>query len=57
MANFENIYTSNIIILNRFYLRKYTCLHVITISEKRGHDFKRQQEGVYGSVWREESER
>ena len=31
-------------------------LYVITINEKRGHEIKREQGGVYGRVWREKVE-
>jgi hypothetical protein len=28
-------------------------MYVITINEKQGHEFEREQEGVYGNVWKE----
>jgi hypothetical protein len=31
-------------------------VHAITISEKRGHEFEREWEGVYGRVCMEERE-
>jgi hypothetical protein len=32
------------------------CVCVATIKEKRGHEFERKQEGIYGRIWREERE-
>lgn len=31
-------------------------MHAITVSEKRGHEFKRKWGGVYARVWREKRE-
>jgi hypothetical protein len=31
-------------------------MHRIIIGEKRSHEFEGKQEGVYGTVWREEWE-
>lgn len=31
-------------------------MYALTIDLKRGHEFKGEQEGVYGRVWREERE-
>lgn len=31
-------------------------MHAITINEKRGHEFEREQEGIHGRTWWEERE-
>lgn len=31
-------------------------MHVITTNEKRGHELEREQGGVYGRRWSEETE-
>jgi hypothetical protein len=51
------IHTSNIIRTKKIIFRNiyvYTYIHIIIISEKRGHKFEREQAEVYGKEEREE---
>lgn len=47
-------------VLNRLYLGIYMFIklyiHVVTISEKRGHELGGEQRGIAGKVQREEKE-
>lgn len=61
MFRHVNIYTSNIIPTEKFVFRNmhactYIYMHATTITEKRSHEFEREQECVYGKAWREERE-
>lgn len=54
----ESIHTNNIIwaqrvIFGNIYVYTNKYIHAKTIYEQRGHGFERDQEGVYGRVWRE----
>jgi hypothetical protein len=60
MVSPRNIHTSNRIQTSRLYLEIYVCVCVyiyiyiymreITISEKRGYEFEREQGEIYGNV-------
>ena len=60
----ENMHTSSIIKTEQamfrnthtytyIYICMYVCIYmdVTTINEKRSHEFKQEQGGVYGRVW------
>lgn len=44
------------VIFRNMYVYAHTYVHEITISEKGGHKFEREQGGVYGQVLREVKE-
>ena len=55
MVSPENIHTSNIIqtehiIFRNIFVYTYSYMHITTISEKRGHEFEREQGRVYGKI-------
>ena len=59
MVSSENIHTDYIIQTDRVMFRNiftHTCMNVITITEKRWHEFTVEQGGEYVGVWREERE-
>lgn len=53
----ENMQSSSIVqtkyaIFMNIYAYTYTYRHV-TVTNKKGHEFERQQARVYGEVWKE----
>lgn len=55
----ENIHATNISqgeqgVLMHLELYVFTCKHVATVNERRGHVFERESRVVYGRVWKEE---
>lgn len=44
------------VVFRIMYVYTYTHMHTITISEKGGCEFEREQGEVYGRTWREEME-
>lgn len=58
MIHTENIYTSNIQ-TEFMYFRMYVCMCAcvcVFVCVKRDHELEKNQEGIYGKVWKEEME-
>lgn len=65
----ENMHTSNITLTEEvvfktiytytymytYILHKHTQRHIMKINEKRGREFERQEDQVYGKVWKRKS--
>lgn len=62
MLSLENIRRNALIqtrqvIFRNAYVCTNTYMHVIITDEQGGHGFEGEQEGAYGTVWKEERER
>lgn len=58
----ENRHTSNILWTEQVISGNVcvwthnTHMHAITVNERRGYEFEREWEGVYGTLWREKKQ-
>lgn len=59
MMSPENIHTSTQtaqVVFTYLGIYRYTYMYVATSNDRRGHEFEREQGGLYGRLWRKEKE-